>query len=177
MTGLSGAGVPTLWLMEADAGTTAAIRALIEQAYKAMSTPGDDVAGVFGHEDMTVAGSGQGELLYGPEQVIGVARMIASRDLTWVPEQVKVWSRDDVAWAQILGYVEVSEDGAVAQVPYWTTGVFVAKPIGGSGCTGAERSRKRTPGSDLPERCRTVCTPLIAAERAGWTYFRQATSP
>ena len=116
--------MPTLWLMEADATTAAAIRALIERAYRAMSTPGDDVAGVFGHEDMAVAGSGQGELLYGPEQVIGVARMIASHGLTWVPEQVKVWSRDDVAWAQILGYVEVTEHGAVAQVPYWTTGVF-----------------------------------------------------
>ena len=50
--------------------------------------------------------------------------MIASHGLTWAPEQVKVWSRGDVAWAQILGYVEVTEDGAVARVPYWTTGVF-----------------------------------------------------
>src|SRR5436190_8183180 len=124
MRGLGPRGLPTLWLVEADAPTTAAIRALIEQAYKAMSTPGDDVARVFEHEDMTVAGSGLGELLYGPEQVISVARMIASHGLTWTPEHVKVWSRGDVAWAQILGYVEVTEDGAVVQVPYWTTGVF-----------------------------------------------------
>jgi hypothetical protein len=40
--------------------------------------------GVFGHEDMTVAVSGQGELIYGAEQVIGVARMIASHGLNWV---------------------------------------------------------------------------------------------
>lgn len=110
--------------METDADTEAAVRALVDRAYRAMSTPGDGVADVFGHELMTVAGSGQGELLYGPEQVIGVARMIASHGLTWVPEQVKVWSRGDVAWAQVLGYVEVPEDGAVARVPYWTTGVF-----------------------------------------------------
>jgi hypothetical protein len=110
--------------MEADADISLAIRTLVEQAYKAMSTPGDGVAEVFGNGDMTVAGSGQGELLYGPEQVISVARMIASHGLNWVPEQVKVWSRGEVAWAQILGYVEVTEEGTVAQVPYWTTGVF-----------------------------------------------------
>jgi hypothetical protein len=110
--------------MEADAQTVAAIRDLVDKAYSAMSTPDGDVAGVFGHESMTVAGSGQGELLYGPEDVINVARMIASQGLTWVPEQVKVWCRDDVAWAQILGYVEVIENGSPAQVPYWTTGVF-----------------------------------------------------
>jgi hypothetical protein len=110
--------------MEADADISLAIRTLVEQAYKAMSTPGDGVAEVFGNGDMTVAGSGEGELLYGPEQVISVARMIASHGLNWVPEQVKVWSRGEVAWAQILGYVEVTEEGTVAQVPYWTTGVF-----------------------------------------------------
>jgi hypothetical protein len=124
MRGPSGRWTRTLRLMETDGDTDASIRALIDQAYQAMSTPGDGVAAVFGHELMTVAGSGQGELLYGPEQVISVARMIASHGLTWVPEQVKVWSRGDVAWAQILGYVEVTEDGAVTQVPYWTTGVF-----------------------------------------------------
>jgi len=110
--------------MEADADTAAAIRTVVEQAYEAMSTPGDGVAEVFSSSDMTVAGSGQGELLYGPEQVISVARMIASHGLRWVPEDVKVWSRGDVAWAQVLGYVEVTEGGSVAQVPYWTTGVF-----------------------------------------------------
>lgn len=110
--------------MEADAQTSATIRGLVEQAYQAMSTPGGDVAGIFGNDDMTVAGSGQGELLYGPDVVIDVARMIAARGLSWVPEQVKVWSRDDVAWAQILGYVEVTENGSGTRVPYWTTGVF-----------------------------------------------------
>ena len=116
--------------VEADAETTAAVRALVEQAYAAMSTPGDDVATVFGHEDMAVAGSGQGELLDGPEEVIGVARLIAARGLAWVPEQVRVWSRGDVAWAQVLGHVEVTEDGGPAKVPYWTTGVFTREPDG-----------------------------------------------
>lgn len=29
-----------------------------------------------------------------------------------------------VAWAQILGHVEVSRDGAFERMPYWTTGIF-----------------------------------------------------
>ena len=116
--------------MEADADTYAAIRTLVDQAYAAMSTPDSDIAGVFGHEDMTVTGSGQGELIYGPEQVIGVGRMIASQGVPWVPEEVKVWSRGDVAWAQILGHVEVTEDGSAARVPYWTTGVFARETDG-----------------------------------------------
>ncbi len=110
--------------MEADAETVAAIRTLVERAYRSMSTPGDDVDQVFGHQDMTVAGSGQGELLNGPEQVIHVARMIASSGKNWVPEHVRVWARGDVAWAQILGHVEVAEGGTESRVPYWTTGVF-----------------------------------------------------
>ena len=131
--------------MEADADTAAAIRTLVEQAYEAMSTPGDGVAEVFSSSDMTVAGSGQGELLYGPEQVISVARMIASHGLRWVPEDVKVWSRGDVAWAQVLGYVEVTEGGSVAQVPYWTTGVFGREAEAGSGCTGAGSEPQENP--------------------------------
>ena len=43
-------------------------------------------------------------------------------------------------------------------------GCSVAKPIAGSGCTGAERSRKRTQGSDHPEPSRTRGTPRLAAD-------------
>ncbi|KHK98343.1 hypothetical protein LK09_04815 [Microbacterium mangrovi] len=110
--------------MESDPETTAAVRALIERTYSAMSTPGSDVAALFAAADMAVAGSGQGELMYGPEQVGAVAESIASAALAWNVEDVKVWHRGDVAWAQILGHVVVRVDGESQHVPYWTTGVF-----------------------------------------------------
>jgi limonene-1,2-epoxide hydrolase len=110
--------------MDADPATTEKIRALVERAYAAMSAPGGDVAAVFGHEDMAVAGSGQSELMYGPDRVIAVAEYLATRGTPWVPEQIRVWRHGDVAWAQILGYVEVHSDGGSERVPYWTTGVF-----------------------------------------------------
>jgi ketosteroid isomerase-like protein len=116
--------------MEADIDTSRAIRALVERTYQAMSTPDGDIAVFFGHDDIAVAGSGQGELFQGPDQVSKVARMIASQGLQWVPEQVKVWGRGEVAWAQILGHVEIVEDGVVQHVPYWTTGVFGWSPDG-----------------------------------------------
>ena len=110
--------------MHADADTSAAIRELVERTYNAMSTPGGDLATVFASDDMTVAGSGRGELLYGPDQVIAVAQAIASQGRPWVVEQVKVWRRGEVAWAQILGHVVVLDEGITERVPYWTTGVF-----------------------------------------------------
>jgi len=116
--------------MEADAKTFKDIRALIDLTYQALSTPDADTAGFFGHEDIAVAGSGQGELFYGPEQVGTVARMIATQGSPWVPEPVKVWRRGEVAWAQILGYVEILEEGATQRVPYATTGVFGHGPDG-----------------------------------------------
>jgi len=111
--------------MEADPETFQAVRELVERTYAAMSTPGSDFAAIFGHPDMTVAGSGQGELIDDPDQVIVVAGRIASRGIAWVPEHVRVWVRGEVAWAQILGHVDAIEDGVVAHVPYWCTGVFV----------------------------------------------------
>ncbi|NNM46147.1 nuclear transport factor 2 family protein [Knoellia koreensis] len=116
--------------MEADPQTRAEIGELIERTYRAMSTPGGDVATAFDHEDIAVAGSGQGELMQGPDQVIAVAESIAAHGLPWVPEDVKVWRRGDVAWAQVLGHVEVVEDGEPVRVPYWTTGVFTLEPDG-----------------------------------------------
>lgn len=114
--------------MRADVDTAEAIRRLVERTYAAMSAPGGDLAGIFGAKEITVAGSGQGELMHGPEQVVGVARAIATQGLLWVPVEVTVWRQSDVAWAQILGHVEkVGADGP-EQVPYWTTGVFVVGP-------------------------------------------------
>ena len=84
------------FLVIADEQTSAAVRALIERTYAAMSTPASDVADLFGAADIAIAGSGA----------------------------VTIWRRGDVAWAQILGSVHVTRDGVDEVVPYWTTGVF-----------------------------------------------------
>lgn len=111
--------------MRADQQTAAAIERLIAETYRRMSTPGADPGELFAHPDMAVAGSGQGELMYGPEVVGQVSRAIAGWGFTWTPEATRVWQEGDVAWAQILGHVVTRRDGAEEQVPYWTTAVFV----------------------------------------------------
>ena len=110
--------------MLADEQTSREIRALIDATYEAMSTPGSNVAEIFGADDIAIAGSGQGELWTGPEEVIGAATVVSSWGFRWAAEQVTVWRRDEVAWAQILGSVRVVRDGVDELVPYWTTGVF-----------------------------------------------------
>ena len=108
----------------ADLETQRAVQGLIEATYEAMSTPGSDVADLFGAEDIAIAGSRQGELWTGPDQAVAAATVVSSRGLRWTPETTTVWRRGDVAWAQILGSVRVVRDGANELVPYWTTGVF-----------------------------------------------------
>ena len=54
-------------LVIADEQTSGAVQALIDQTYAAMSTPGSDVADLFGTADIAIAGSGQGELWTGHE--------------------------------------------------------------------------------------------------------------
>jgi hypothetical protein len=108
----------------ADERTTDAVGALIERTYAAMSTPGSDVAALFGAVDIAIAGSGQGELWSGPEESAGAASAVSSWGFGWSAGDVTVWRRNDVAWAQILGSVRVSRDGVEEVVPYWTTGVF-----------------------------------------------------
>jgi hypothetical protein len=110
--------------MEADAETSAVIRQLVDDTYHALSTPGATLAAYFGAEDMTVAGSGQSELFSGPSQVLESAARVSGLGHHWVAEQVRVWRRSDVAWAQIVGYYEVDRDGDLEQVPYRTIGVF-----------------------------------------------------
>lgn len=109
--------------MLSDPETTDAIRALVERTYAAMSTPGSDIATLFAAEDMAVSGSGQGELFAGP-QVGAVAEALAAAGMRWIADEVTVWDRGDVAWAQILGHVVVEREGETDDVPYWTTGVF-----------------------------------------------------
>ncbi len=110
--------------MIADDSTRQAIQALVDETYEAMSTPGSDVASLFGAADIAIAGSGQGELWTGPDEVVGAATVVSSWGLRWTPETVTVWRRGDVAWAQILGSVHVVRDAVDEVVPYWTTGVF-----------------------------------------------------
>ncbi len=110
--------------MIADDSTRQAIQALIEATYEAMSTPGSDVAELFGGADIAIAGSGQGELWDGPDEAVAAAAAVSSWGLRWTPETVTVWRRADVAWAQILGSVHIVRDGVDEVVPYWTTAVF-----------------------------------------------------
>jgi hypothetical protein len=108
----------------ADEETRREITALVDATYEAMSTPGSSVAELFAAGDIAIAGSGQGELWSGPNDVSAVAAAVASRGFRWTPEQVTVWRRGEVAWAQILGSVRVLRDGRGELVPYSTTGVF-----------------------------------------------------
>ena len=110
--------------MQADEQTFSAIEALVLETYRRMSTPGADPGVLFCHADMTVAGSGQGELMYGPEIVGEVSRAIAAWGFAWTPTEIRVWRDGDVAWAQILGHVVTRRDGVEEAVPYSTTGVF-----------------------------------------------------
>jgi hypothetical protein len=110
--------------VQADEQTASAIEALIRETYRRMSTPGADPGELFSHDDMAITGSGQGELMYGPEVAGRVSRAIASWGFTWSPDEIRVWSEGDVAWAQILGHVETRRDSGEEVVPYWTTGVF-----------------------------------------------------
>jgi hypothetical protein len=108
----------------ADEQTSREITALVNATYEAMSTPGSNVAEIFAAGDIAIAGSGQGELWSGPDEVGAVATVVSSLGFRWSPEKVTVWRRGEVAWAQILGSVRVKRDDRDELVPYWTTGVF-----------------------------------------------------
>jgi hypothetical protein len=108
----------------ADEQTSREITALVNATYEAMSTPGSNVAEIFAAGDIAIAGSGQGELWSGPDEVVAVATVVSSLGFRWSPEKVTVWRRGEVAWAQILGSVRVKRDDRDELVPYWTTGVF-----------------------------------------------------
>ena len=110
--------------MIADEGTQQAVQALIESTYEAMSTPGSDVAALFGAADIAIAGSGQGELWTGPDDAVAAASVVSSWGLRWTAEKTTVWRRGEVAWAQVLGSVHVLREDVDEVVPYWTTAVF-----------------------------------------------------
>src|SRR5690348_13942759 len=110
--------------MDADPATRTAIAELVADTFRRLSTPGSDPGALFSHPDMAGAGSGLGELAYGPVAARGMGTAVASLGFTWSVEQVTVWQEGDVAWAQILGSVRTRRGGAEDDVPYWTTGVF-----------------------------------------------------
>lgn len=101
-----------------------AIRALIADTYAAMSSGEPGTSRFFAHPDIAIAGSGQGELVAGPEMAARMAEGVTRLGYRWTPEDITVWVRGDVAWAQILGSVTVKRDEGQEVVPYWTTGVF-----------------------------------------------------
>ena len=61
--------VANVWPVIADEQTRDAVLTLIGQTYAAMSTPGSNVAELFGAADIAIAGSGQGELWTGVDAV------------------------------------------------------------------------------------------------------------
>jgi hypothetical protein len=110
--------------MSTDAATRDSVVALIRETYARISTPGSDAASLFADADIAIAGSGQGELVSGPEDAGRMANAVAGLGFRWTAETITVWSRGEIAWAQILGVVETGKAGESDAVPYWTTGVF-----------------------------------------------------
>jgi hypothetical protein len=80
-------GIP----MRADEATQEEILQLVRQTYAQLSTPGGNAAELMSHPDMTVAGSGLGELAYGPEVVAQMANGVSSFGYRWEPETVTTW--------------------------------------------------------------------------------------
>ena len=111
--------------MEPTSNDEQAIDALIRDTYAAMSSREPGTARFFAHPDIAIAGSGQGELVRGPEVAAQMAEGVTRLCYRWTPEELTIWVRGDFAWAQILGTVAVPADDGVGElVPYWTTGVF-----------------------------------------------------
>jgi hypothetical protein len=113
--------------MLADDETRVAVEALVAATYAALSDPGSDVASLFSHPDIAVAGSGRDELFTGPEEVGAAAVRVSASGLRWTPRRTTVWCRGDVAWAQVLGTVQRAGEEAV---PYRTLGVFTREDDG-----------------------------------------------
>lgn len=110
--------------MHATPETHDAIVALVRETYRRLSTPGSDPGSLFMHPDMTIAGSGQGELFYRADDIAALAAAAASWGFPWTADDIRVWQEGDVAWAQVLGSIRTHRGGVEDVVPYWTTGVF-----------------------------------------------------
>lgn len=97
-----------------------AIEALIIDTYGALSSREPGAERFFADPDIAIAGSGEGELVAGPELAARMAAAVVGLGYRWSADDITVWVRGDVAWAQILGTVTTSTD----VVSYRTTGVF-----------------------------------------------------
>ena len=97
-----------------------AIEALIIETYGALSSGKPGAERYFEDPDIAIAGSGEGELVAGPEMAARMAAAVVGLGYRWSADDITVWVRRDVAWAQILGTVTTPED----VVSYRTTGVF-----------------------------------------------------
>lgn len=113
---------------------------MITDTYAALSSGEPGTARFFAHPDIAIAGSGQGELVVGPEMAARMADGVTRLGYRWTPDQVTVWVRGAFAWAQILGRVTVTSDTGEDVVPYWTTGVF--------GCEGDDWTWRYWGGSE-----------------------------
>ena len=97
-----------------------AIEALIIETYGALSNGKPGAERYFEDPDIAIAGSGEGELVAGPDMAARMAAAVVGLGYRWSADDITVWVRRDVAWAQILGTVTTPED----VVSYRTTGVF-----------------------------------------------------
>ena len=97
-----------------------AIEALIIETYGALSNGKPGAERYFADPEIAIAGSGEGELVAGPEMAARMAAAVVGLGYRWSADDITVWVRRDVAWAQILGTVTTPED----VVSYRTTGVF-----------------------------------------------------
>lgn len=96
------------------------ITALIEKTMTAFCTPNSGIAELFSHPDMVIAGSGVDEYFVGPEEAGAGATMVSDWGLEWKTQEVHVWRRGDVAWAQIPVLVRKDEE----LNPYRVTAIF-----------------------------------------------------
>ena len=97
-----------------------AIEALIIETYGALSSGKPGAERYFEDPDIAIAGSGEGELVAGPDMAARMAAAVVGLGYRWSADDITVWVRRDVAWAEILGTVTTPED----VVSYRTTGVF-----------------------------------------------------
>jgi hypothetical protein len=100
------------------------VEAIVRDTYSRLSTPGSEFTDLFCDPDLTIVGSGVGEVFAGPEAASRAGAGVATAGFAWDPGQITIWEHGDVAWAQILGSVTVKSDDGVEAVPYSTTAVF-----------------------------------------------------
>ena len=110
--------------MLASEDVRSSVEAIIRDTYSRLSTPGSQFADLFCDPDLTIVGSGQGELFAGPDIACRAAAGLATAGFDWDPGDITVWEHGTVVWAQIHGTTTVNRDDGPESVPYFTTAVF-----------------------------------------------------